>query len=84
VLKSSIINIEIDKNLSLLKKIDAYKEDTCIETMQKTKELYETLIERKKQECIAELTMFMNQIIVGLFSAKEILKDVSISNNSGY
>jgi hypothetical protein len=80
-LKKSVVDIEIDKNLSLLK---TKKEDICTSTMQNAVDFFQTKVELKKNENIGEFTIFINQIILCLFTIKEILKDVSISDNNGW
>lgn len=87
-LRKLIIDIDIEKNITLLEtqcKINendmSYERQILIDSLyRKTESLFDEKIKLKKNEILGEYTIFINQIISTLFSIKEILKDITINN----
>ena len=75
--------MQIEKNMSLLK-IPTFDANKNQELFNDSIYFYDVKIELKKNEVLSEYTIFINQLILTLFTIKEILQDVSISDNSGW
>jgi hypothetical protein len=76
-----IIDMQIEKNMSLLKisTFDAKKNEYLFSDLIY---LYDRKIEIKKKEILSEYNIFINQLILTLFTINEILQNISISDNS--
>jgi len=82
-LEKVIIDMRIDKNISLLK-IPTFDANINKTLFLDSKDLFDIKIELKKNEIICDYTIFINQLILTLVTIKEILQNVSISDNSGW
>jgi hypothetical protein len=78
-----VFDMQIEKNMSLLK-IPTFDANKNQELFNDSIYFYDVKIELKKNEVLSEYTIFINQLILTLVTIKEILQDVSISDNSGW